>query len=116
MAQLLGAESRPTAVVAFADILAIGAIRAVRDVGLRVPEDVSVVGFDDIPPSAFLHPSLTTVVMPKWEMGKRATDVLMTRIQEGAVGQSAHRVILPTTLIVRESTGPSAPEERSGVR
>jgi len=56
MAQLLGADSRPTAVVAYADILAIGAIRAVRDVGLRVPEDVSVVGFDDIPPSAFLHP------------------------------------------------------------
>jgi LacI family transcriptional regulator len=116
MAQLLGAESKPTAVVACADILAIGAIRAVRDLGLCVPEDVSVVGFDDIPPSAFLHPTLTTVAMPKWEMGQRATDVLMTRIQGGAIGQPAHRVILPTTLIVRESTGPPASGKHSVVR
>ena len=108
MGQLLDVEPRPTAVVAYPDILAIGAIRAVLDAGLRVPADVSVVGFDDIPPSAFMHPALTTVAIPKWEMGQRATEVLMTRIQGGGVGQPPHRVILPTTLIVRESTAPPA--------
>lgn len=116
MGQLLRTGSRPTAVVAYPDILAIGAIRAVLDAGLRVPEDISVVGFDDIPPSAFLHPALTTVAMPKWEMGQRATDVLMARIHGGTVGQPAHRMILPTTLIVRESTRPPARKERGGVR
>jgi LacI family transcriptional regulator len=108
MGQLLDVEPRPTAVVAYPDILAIGAIRAVLDAGLHVPADVSVVGFDDIPPSAFMHPALTTVVIPKWEMGQRATEVLMTRIQGEGVGQPPHRVILPTTLIVRESTAPPA--------
>jgi LacI family transcriptional regulator, galactose operon repressor len=108
MQQLLDLEPRPTAVVAYPDILAIGAIRAVLDAGLRVPKDVSVVGFDDIPPSAFMHPALTTVAIPKWEMGQRATEVLMTRIQGGRVGQPPQRVILPTTLIVRESSAPPA--------
>lgn len=106
MAQLLGVDTRPTAVLAYPDTMAIGAIRAALDAGLRVPEDVSVVGFDDIPASAFIHPPLTTVSMPKWEMGQRAAEVLLTRIQGGDAGRPARRLVLPTTLIVRKSTAP----------
>ena len=106
MTQLLGGVTRPTAVLAYPDTMAIGAIRATLDAGLRVPEDVSVVGFDDIPASAFIHPPLTTVSMPKWELGQRAAEVLLTRIQGGDAGHPPQRLVLPTTLIVRESTAP----------
>jgi LacI family transcriptional regulator len=106
MAQLLGGVTKPTAVLAYPDTMAIGAIRASLDAGLRVPEEMSVVGFDDIPTSAFIHPPLTTVSMPKWEMGQRAAEVLLTRIQGGDAGRPPQRLVLPTTLIVRESTAP----------
>ncbi len=88
------------------DIVAIGAFREALDAGLRVPEDLSVVGFDDIPVSAFIHPSLTTVAVPKWEMGQRAAEVLQSRIQGDGAASPPQRLVLPTTLIVRESTGP----------
>lgn len=104
MAQLLGRVTKPTAVLAYPDTMAIGAIRASLDAGLRVPEEMSVVGFDDIPTSAFIHPPLTTVSMPKWEMGQRAAEVLLTRIQGGDPGRPPQRLVLPTSLIVREST------------
>jgi LacI family transcriptional regulator, galactose operon repressor len=106
MAQILNVDPRPTAVLAYPDTLAIGAMRAALDAGLRVPEDVSIVGFDDIPVSAFIHPSLTTVAMPMREMGCRAAEVLLSRIQEDDVGGPPLRLVLPTTLIVRESTAP----------
>ncbi|HWT82144.1 MAG TPA: LacI family DNA-binding transcriptional regulator [Candidatus Methylomirabilis sp.] len=106
MAQLLGVGIRPTAVLAYPDTMAIGAIRASLDAGLQVPEQMSVVGFDDIPSSAFIHPPLTTVSMPKWEMGQRAAEVLLTRIGGGETGRPSQRLVLPTTLIVRESTAP----------
>ena len=106
MGQLLGVGIRPTAVLAYPDTMAIGAIRASLDAGLRVPEEMSVVGFDDIPSSAFIHPPLTTVSMPKWEMGQRAAEVLLTRIEGGDTGRQPQRLVLPTTLIVRKSTAP----------
>jgi LacI family transcriptional regulator len=106
MEQLLGLDPRPTAVLAFPDIVAVGAIRAILDAGLRVPGDVSVVGFDDIPPSGFMHPALTTVAMPKWEMGQRAAEVLLARIAGAEPSATAQRIVLPTVLVVRESTGP----------
>ncbi len=105
--QLLRLTPRPTAVLAYPDIVAIGALREALDVGLRVPEDLSIVGFDDIPVSAFIHPSLTTVAMPKWEMGQRAAEVLLSRLQGEEPADPPQRLVLPTTLIVRESTGPS---------
>jgi LacI family transcriptional regulator len=106
MEQLLGLEPPPTAVLAFPDIVAVGAIRAILDAGLRVPGDVSVVGFDDIPPSGFMHPALTTVAMPKWEMGQRAAEVLLARIAGAGPSAAAERIVLPTVLVIRESTGP----------
>ncbi len=106
MRELLTLASRPTAVLVFPDLIAIGAMRAACDAGLRVPEDVSIVGFDDIPVSAFVHPALTTVAMPKGELGRRAAEVLLARIQSDQPGRPPQRVILPTTLVVRESAAP----------
>jgi LacI family transcriptional regulator len=105
METLLKARPRPTAVFVTVDVLAIGAIRAIVDARLRVPQDISVVGFDDIPPAAFHCPTLTTVSMPKWELGQRAAEVLIARIQNANPGRAITRVVLPTSLIIRESTG-----------
>lgn len=108
MEKLLRVQPRPTGVFVTIDVLAIGAIRAIVDAGLHVPQDVSVVGFDDIPPAAFHCPTLTTVSMPKWELGQRAAEVLIARIQEDKPVRAVSRVVLPTSLIIRESTGTAA--------
>ena len=78
---LLRVRPRATALFAFNDISALGAIRAIREAGLRVPEDVSVLGFDDIPSAAYQHPGLTTIRQPLYEMGQRAADTLVARIE-----------------------------------
>lgn len=95
-----------TAVFCFNDIAAIGAIRALKDAGLRVPEDVSVVGFDDILSAAFATPSLTTVRQPLAEMGKRGAQVLLEQINDRQKKFPAEIVMSPE-LVVRESTGPA---------
>jgi DNA-binding LacI/PurR family transcriptional regulator len=93
-----------SAVFCFNDIAAIGAIRALKDVGRRVPEDVSVVGFDDIQSAAYSTPSLTTVRQPLFEMGKRGAQILLERIANREAPYPAEIVTTPE-LIVRESTG-----------
>jgi LacI family transcriptional regulator len=105
MGELLRLRPRPTAVLAYPDVVAIGALRAVREAGLSVPHDVSVVGFDDIPVAGFLQPALTTVAVRVQELGQRAAEMLLGRIR-GGPGSTAQRVVLPTTLMVRESTAP----------
>jgi len=95
-----------TAIFCFNDISAIGAIRALKDAGLAVPGDVSVVGFDDIQSAAYSTPSLTTVRQPLAEMGKRGAQVLLDRIANREKQQPAEIVMAPE-LIVRESTGPA---------
>jgi LacI family transcriptional regulator len=95
-----------TAVFCFNDIAAIGAIRALNDVGLSVPGDVSVVGFDDIQSAAYTTPSLTTVRQPLMEMGKRGAQVLLERIADRDKEVPAEIVMAPE-LVVRESTGPA---------
>jgi len=97
-----------TAIFCFNDIAAIGAIRALKDAGLAVPEDVSVVGFDDIQSAAYSTPSLTTVRQPLLEMGRRGAQVLLERIANREKQYPAEIVMAPE-LVVRESTGP-APE------
>jgi len=92
-----------TALFAYNDLSAIGALRALRDCGLRVPEDVSVIGFDDINSAAFQIPSLTTVRQPLDKMGAIAGEVLIQRIQGGA---NPLEVMVDPELIVRESTAP----------
>lgn len=99
-----------TAVFCFNDIAAIGAIRALKDAGLTVPKDVSVVGFDDILSAAYYSPSLTTVRQPLFEMGQRGAQVLLDRIAHRDKEYPAEIVMAPE-LVVRESTGP-APASR----
>jgi DNA-binding LacI/PurR family transcriptional regulator len=94
-----------TAVFCFNDIAAIGAIRALKDAGLSVPGDVSVVGFDDIQSAAYATPSLTTVRQPLLEMGKRGAEVLLERIANRTQEYPAEIVMAPE-FVVRESTGP----------
>jgi len=96
-----------TALFAFNDISAIGAIRAFRDAGLRVPEDVSVVGFDDIQAAAYLTPRLTTVRQPLQQMGEMAASQLLLRIANRGK-KMRQRILLAPELVVRESTGPVA--------
>ena len=93
-----------TAVFCFNDIAAIGAIRALKDAGLRVPEDVSVVGFDDIQSAAYSTPSLTTVHQPLIEMGRRGAQVLLERIAQKE-REYAVEITMAPELVVRESTG-----------
>jgi len=95
-----------TAIFCFNDIAAIGAIRALKDAGLGVPGDVSVVGFDDIQSAAYATPSLTTVRQPLAEMGRRGAKVLLERIANRAAEYPPEIVMAPE-LVVRESTGPA---------
>jgi len=95
-----------TAIFCFNDIAAIGAIRALKDAGLSVPGDVSVVGFDDIQSAAYSTPSLTTVRQPLAEMGQRGAQVLLERIANREVEHPSEIVMAPE-LVVRESTGPA---------
>jgi len=100
--ELLSASPRPTAVAAATDVLALGTLRAAADLGLRVPEDVSVTGFDDVPDAAFAAPPLTTVRQPLREKGEAAAE-LLAELLEGAPPRT---VELPVELVVRGSTAP----------
>jgi LacI family transcriptional regulator len=98
-------DERPTAVIAFNDIIAVGALHAVRAYGLRVPQDISILGVDDIAIAAHAHPPLTTVGQPKYRMGKLAVQILR-RMSEGKISIGPDYTLLESPLIVRESTGP----------
>jgi LacI family transcriptional regulator len=93
-----------TALFAYNDLSAIGALRALRDYGLRVPDDVSVVGFDDINSAAFQIPSLTTVRQPLDKMGALAGEILLQRIHGGP---NPEEVSVDAELVIRESTAPA---------
>ena len=101
---LLGRTRRPTAIFAGSDLSALGVLRAAREMGLRVPEELSVVGFDDIPLSRWTSPALTTVRQPLKEMAELAVRMLLENGENPGIKR---RVELATDLVVREST--SAP-------
>ncbi len=100
--QLLAHHRRFTALVCFNDMAALGAIRALHDAQLRVPDDISVVGFDDIPQAAFQTPSLTTIRQPLHEMGRLAAHLLLDHLRSHT--QMPAEVAVEPKLIVREST------------
>jgi LacI family transcriptional regulator, galactose operon repressor len=102
--QLLNLREPPTAIFAFNDNLAIGAMRAAEARGMRVPDDLSVVGFDDTEYATIVTPRLTTVRQPLAEMGRTAVSLLM-RLLDGQRFETLHTE-LATRLVVRESTGP----------
>jgi LacI family transcriptional regulator len=99
---LLGLPEPPTAIFASNDEMAFGVIDAARERGLRIPDDLSVVGFDDIPQAAWVYPPLTTVRQPLEQMGRVATQMLLQLIDKSTA--PADRVELPTELIVRQSS------------
>jgi DNA-binding LacI/PurR family transcriptional regulator len=102
--QLLATKEPFTAIVAFNDVSAIGAIRALKDFNLRVPEDISVIGFDDIKAAAFTLPRLTTINQPLEEIGRIATQSLLNRIHNTVMPRD--EIIVEPKLVIRESTGP----------
>ncbi len=103
-------ESGTTAVLAYNDLVAVGILSRLAELGVKVPEQLSVVGFDDIPLAAIVIPPLTTVSLPTMRAGEAAVEVLLERLQSrGSVQPTARR--LPATLVVRSTTGP-APRRR----
>jgi LacI family transcriptional regulator len=102
MTALLAADPRIDAVFVANDVMAFGAMRALRNAGRRIPDDVAVVGFDDVPASAMTHPPLTTVRQPLYEMGRTAASMVMAAVSGEPI---AKRIELPTSLVVRESSG-----------
>jgi LacI family transcriptional regulator len=109
MTSLLAARNPITAVFVASDIVAFGALRALREGGLRVPTDVSVVGFDDIPLARHFDPPLTTIRLPANALGAAAGRALVDRL---AGRPTSERTLLPTELIVREST--AVPRNQTG--
>jgi len=97
---------RPTGVLAMSDVSAIGVIRAARSVGLSVPRDLSVVGFDDLPFTAFTDPPLTTVHQPVEVKGEEAARMLLQGIADA--GSAPRRQVLATGLVIRGSTAPAS--------
>lgn len=95
--------NRPTAIFAASDSMAEGALRALREAGLRVPQDVAVVGYDDMPTAARLSPPLTTVRQPTNRMGALAVNALIDIIQNP--GSHKRHIVLPVELVIRESCG-----------
>jgi LacI family transcriptional regulator len=104
MDKLLALREPPTAVYAASDMMAMGAMRAIQAAGLSVPDDVAVVGFDDIDVAAMAHPPLTTVRQEKAQLGELAAEALLRQMDEGANGQLETSLTLPVTLVAREST------------
>ncbi|BCX04581.1 MAG: alanine racemase [Candidatus Roseilinea sp.] len=96
-------QPRPTAVVALSDVIAFGMIEAAHCAGVRVPEELSVVGFDDIEASHLLRPALTTVRQPTREKGRRAAEIFIQMLHAEGPAEPQH-IMLPVELIVRESS------------
>jgi DNA-binding LacI/PurR family transcriptional regulator len=111
MRTLIELGERPTAVFAADDIMAIGALKAVADAGLRVPDDFSVVGFDDIDLAQFLCPALTTMRQPIDAMSERVLSLMLELINDPQLHREQTLIRIPPLLVVRQSTGP-APDHR----
>lgn len=107
MKKLLEVNPLPTAVFCFNDLMAIGALKTANDHGLQIPEDISIVGFDNIPYSAYTSPALTTFNQPKYQIGQESTNLLlesMEHFEKGKPNFSDHRRIIGN-LLIRQSTG-----------
>jgi DNA-binding LacI/PurR family transcriptional regulator len=113
VAELLRSRPGLTGIACYNDVTAIGALRAIREAGLRVPADVSVVGCDDIAAAAWVAPALTTVAQQKAEMGRLAVERLAAILDAPDDPPAPETIRLPMTLRVRESTAPpAAPADR----
>jgi DNA-binding LacI/PurR family transcriptional regulator len=106
---VLAADDPPSAIIAYSDVVAIGAMRAAHALGVLVPEELSIVGVDDIDVAAFVEPPLTTIRQPKHRMGREAMEWILRQLAGGPV--QLHDT-LPGTLVVRSSTGPATQVDR----
>jgi DNA-binding LacI/PurR family transcriptional regulator len=110
--ELLGSGFQPTAFVCVNDVMAVGVLRQLREAGLRVPEDVSVTGFDNIRLSQFCFPPLTTVHIPREQIGRIAFECLRSRSHR--THSAGRSLVIDPEFIVRDSTGPAAPNKVFG--
>jgi LacI family transcriptional regulator len=104
MTELLNMPERPTAVFVFNDMMAIGAMNAVRRMGLRIPADVSIVGFDNIALAASVYPPLTTVAQPTQEIATTVCEILFSRIQDKYIEAKHERIVIDPHLVIRSTT------------
>ena len=109
MSRLWRADPRPTAIFIANNLMTMGALKALRDLGVAIPSALSVVGFDDLPLAALLDPPLTVVDRPEFDQGAEAGRLLIERLK-GDRESAPHRVVLPVQLIVRNSTAPPPSE------
>lgn len=103
--EFLDAPNRPTALFAANILTALGALRAIEQLGLRIPEDVALIGFDDFELAPVLRPRFTLVHQPTAELGRRAAEMLFDRLDGRQSSPDPRRLILPAELVVRESCG-----------
>lgn len=111
MEQLLALESRPTAVFCASDLMALGAMTAAQLSGLQVPNDISIVGFDDIHEAAAAQPPLTTVHQPRHRLGTMVADTAIEAIRGGPAWKGKGRIQIEPTLVIRESVAPPGDTE-----
>ncbi|MCS7039250.1 MAG: LacI family DNA-binding transcriptional regulator [Anaerolineae bacterium] len=106
--QVLACSPRPTAILCFNDMQALGLMQVLQTAGLRIPDDISVAGFDDIPLAAFLYPALTTYHQPQWELGELAAQAALHMLGEPVTDPRAtfDVITLQGRLMVRRSTAP----------
>jgi len=102
---LLGSGYHPTALICVNDITAVGALHELRQRGIRVPQDVSVTGFDNVKLSEFCYPALTTVDIPREMIGRIVCDSLMPTTEKPAV--TGPEILIEPELVLRDSTGPA---------
>ena len=102
--RLLGMLPRPTAIFACNDLMALGVLLAARELGLHCPEELSIVGFDNLDFAEFTAPALTTVYQPGYQLGTTAARLLLERV--AGLKQPHKRIVLPTELKIRQSVAP----------
>ncbi len=102
--RLMQYRQPPTAIFALTDVIAVGVLHAAAELGLRLPDELSVMGFDDIPLASYVIPELTTVAQPIYEMGQTAVEILMRHL--GNTDARLETITLDTRLVVRKSTAP----------
>jgi LacI family transcriptional regulator len=101
---ILAKSPRPTAIFAGNNFIAVGVLRAIREAGLHVPQDMALVAFDDLPPTYVVDPFLTVAAQSAYEMGQKATLLLLQRMM-GRAPEDNQEILLPTRLIIRKSSG-----------
>jgi LacI family transcriptional regulator len=104
MQELLALPDRPTAVISSNNLMTLGALQAIHEACVRIPDEIAIVGFDDMPWAASLQPPLTVVAQPTYEIGTAAANLVLDRIDDPE--RPSRRIILETKLIVRGSTAP----------